>query len=299
MTATGPSLRTASTRPADNRPGVSDLRISTACTRGQPFRCADRSGVRRRSETTSASSDGAGELSTHGIPARRARSMATSRAFHAGVRSSLYAESCSSRTTIDVSPETGASAAVLVPTTTALDVDRAQCSGYSATVRPPRLSSAARKRRSLIVGASRSVRPRDAAARARGTPRSAGMSSTSVTPACSKTGSKPSSAQARVCPDCSGFGSAATILGGEAARRKCTVRPYQRWAAHSARARISAGGPTLDHLRSGATSTELSCSTSTAVIHPAVRRPAKSTRTSDPTATLSARPSSSQDGGTS
>ena len=87
--------------------GGSSVR-STMSTTGQPARSSDRDGSRTlRPAQASAPSDGAGDTSRHAIPIRRARSTATSRACHVGLRSSWSASSCSSSTTITPHPVIG------------------------------------------------------------------------------------------------------------------------------------------------------------------------------------------------
>ena len=108
-------FNTASTRPsppvdlmaaasADEKgPGVpgSSPRRSMISTRGHAPRSAVRDKLSLRSAAANASSDGAGDTSTHGIPRRRARSMATVLACQVGLRSSWSRSSCSSSTTIE------------------------------------------------------------------------------------------------------------------------------------------------------------------------------------------------------
>ena len=106
-------------RASENKPlpGGSS-RTSITSTRGQPLRSNGRAGRAGGPTEASASSVGAGLTSVQRAPARRARSNASSRAFHAGARSSLSASSPSSRTTIALRSGTGASTATLPPTTT-------------------------------------------------------------------------------------------------------------------------------------------------------------------------------------
>ena len=65
-----------------------------------------------------ASKLGVGEIKTQGTPARRALSMATSRACQVGIRSSWRVSSCSSNINIAANLRTGANTADRVPTTT-------------------------------------------------------------------------------------------------------------------------------------------------------------------------------------
>ena len=90
---------------------------STTSTIGQPARSSARDTVNSRPQPR-ASSVGAGETSTQGTPARRARSTTTSRACQVGARSSWRASSCSSSTTTAARPATGAHAAARAPITT-------------------------------------------------------------------------------------------------------------------------------------------------------------------------------------
>ena len=294
MHAIGPSPRTMGTSSSDSSPGRSWVRMSTTSTTGQALRSADRSGTRRRSARSSASSDGDGEASTQGMLSRRARSMATSRACHDGVRSSLRAGSCSSRTTMAARSGTGAHAATLVPTVTAPRAARSHCSGYSATGRPDSRRMRTRRWRCATVGTITRVGPWVVAARARRDPSSPGVRRKSVRPE-----NAPASASS-ASGDRSAMGgpTSVTIVGGDATRRKWGSRPAQRQLAHSPSAITSDGGPTEESFANGRISTPDVGSTLTAVTQPPVRRPWKSIRTSEPGAMRSARPSANQASGT-
>ena len=91
--------------------------MSTTSTAGQPLRSAFRLGVTSGPQPR-ASRLGHGETSRTGMPARRPRSIATSRACQAGIRSSFKASSCSSITTITAGSATGAHAAARAPIVT-------------------------------------------------------------------------------------------------------------------------------------------------------------------------------------
>ena len=105
----------ASTAVSSACPGCSS-RVSTTVTRGHGTRVSAVRAPRRAATTTSIV--GAGVTTRTLAPARRARSIATSRAFHVGARSSSRASSASSTTTIRVRSGTGAHTAVRPPTTT-------------------------------------------------------------------------------------------------------------------------------------------------------------------------------------
>ena len=86
------SPRNKGTSDGLNRPlrTTSSFRRSTKSTTGHPSRSADRDGTETRPGPAASreSTLGVADTSTQGTPARRARSMATSRAFQVGARSS-------------------------------------------------------------------------------------------------------------------------------------------------------------------------------------------------------------------
>ena len=87
---------------------------------------------------------GTADVSSTGIPARTPRSMATSRAFHVGMRSSWWDSSCSSMTTSTARFGTDAHTAARAPMTTSTPpAARAHSSGYTAVVSPTRRIAAA------------------------------------------------------------------------------------------------------------------------------------------------------------
>ncbi len=80
-------------------------------------------------------------------------------------------------------------------------------------------------------------------------------------------------------------GMALTTFSGDAVVRRCWGRPAHRQAAHSASENSSAGGPHPTIFAIGFSFTPSGASTSTAVIQPPTRRPARSMRTWVPTRT--------------
>ena len=111
--------RMVSTNRCEYRPERgSSWRRSTTSRIGHPARSSERDASMTRSAAARASSDGQGEMSTQGTPARRARSIATSRACHVGTRSSFRPSSCSSSTTIASKRGTDAHTADRRPSTT-------------------------------------------------------------------------------------------------------------------------------------------------------------------------------------
>ena len=107
---------------------------STSSRIGQPSRSSATDGRRTESPAQcNAVADGHGDTSTLGTPARRARSIATSRACQVGERSSCSASSCSSSTTIERIPAHGDHTALRPPITTSTPPQaRAHCSGCTA-----------------------------------------------------------------------------------------------------------------------------------------------------------------------
>ncbi len=81
-----------------------------------------------------------------------------------------------------------------------------------------------------------------------------------------------------------------TTPSGDAVRSSDTTRPAQRHEAHSARSRISAGGPQPLTLASGWTTTPAGGSTGSATTQPPTLRPCSTIRTMVPTRTSSAMP---------
>ena len=109
--------------------------------------------------------DGTEETAMYATPARRARSRATSGAFHVGTRSSQYDSSCSSITTIDAIPTHGAQTPERAPITTSTPLAaRDQSSGITATTRPRRRKLAAPNIHIRIVGHNANTGPLWAAA---------------------------------------------------------------------------------------------------------------------------------------
>ena len=118
-------------RSADVLVAPVDRRRPRASRRARPGATGPRS-----SPQASASRVGTGETSTHGTPARRARSTTTSRACQVGARSCCQRSSCSSSTTTAARSGTGAHAAARVPTTVAPAAAWAQSRGMTATADP-------------------------------------------------------------------------------------------------------------------------------------------------------------------
>ena len=101
-------------------------------------RPAPRARRRRRGRCAArASSDGHGDTSRQGTPARRARSTATSRACQVGEDSLWSISSCSSITTIAASSGAGANTAARPPTTVARQPAAAASHGASAPTAAP------------------------------------------------------------------------------------------------------------------------------------------------------------------
>ena len=126
--------------------GSSRLR-STTSTIGQPAALVvDRRPPQRSPTAARPPTVGHGDTSTTGTPARRARSMTTSRACHVGLRSSCSASSCSSRTTTAASRGHGAHAAARAPMTTSTPAAAsAQSCGHDGHRQPGRVAAAWRR----------------------------------------------------------------------------------------------------------------------------------------------------------
>ena len=214
---------------------------------------------------------GHGEVSTTGTPARRARSSATSRACHVGLRSSCSASSCSSTTTMAARSGHGAHTAARAPITTSTPLAAADHSVGAKRDRQPGPPQAdgvhARRDRSTArpPGWDRRSPPRC----------SAGITS-SLGPSRSRPPRPPSRARASVSsgstrrPERCDGPRAATIVGGLAATRNGRSRPAaQRRLAQRARSSISGGGPTELTLAIGRSRSALTSSSgSRAMTHP-------------------------------
>ncbi|MFM2182646.1 MAG: hypothetical protein RJB61_940 [Actinomycetota bacterium] len=228
-----------------------------------------------------AASVGAGEISQHEAPARRARSTSTSRACHVGDRSSWYDSSCSSMTTTAASPSHGAHAALRLPTTTSTPpAADAHSPGTCAADKPARRSLAASAFAARGDGCTAIVGPRCAA--------------------CTTSGSGSENGDSRWTSFVGGPGDGrnarrrggrwATIVGGDAAARNGRSRPAPHLIdAHRAMSTTSTDGPIDDHFAMGTSrpaSTPARRSSSRSTTQPPTRRPCRTTRTSEPTATL-------------
>ncbi len=267
---------------------ASSWRRSITSTRGQPSRSMDREGV-SSGPAARASSDGHGEASTQGTPARRARSTATSRACQEGVCSCLWASSCSSRTSTAARSTTGAQAAERGPMTRAPPRAWAHSSGWTATGTPARRRRTPRSCASSTVGRSTRALPRRQAARTSGNRSAPGARRTTVGPDPAKASSARSSPVVGTgCDGTHGSGTPVTARSGEAVRRNDTTGPAQRWAAHRARSTRSSGGPQPVTLARGRSTVPSGGRDSSSVTHPPTRRPCSSMRTRVPTATRSA-----------
>ncbi len=259
-------------------PGGSGRRSTTSMT-GHPLRSSVRDGT-MSGPFARASSDGQGDVSTHGTPARRARSTATSRAFHVGARSSWYASSPSSTTSTAPSCGRGAQAPARAPTATQPPAAaRAHSWGTRATRCPSPRSRAARKAAAESDGARTRASPCAAAAMATGSTSPAGGIRMTVTP-----GARVPARSARP-----GSGSARTARGGDAVPSSCAGRPAHRHAAHRAREITSAGGPQPVTLARGCSGRSVAASPGRPTTHPPMRRPWSGTRTIVPTRTSPAR----------
>ena len=136
---TRPSPRSAVTSRSEYspaRPGSSSRR-STTSTIGQPSRSIGPARAPPACPRPAPRAMGIGDTSTQGTPARRARSMTTSRACQVGARSSWYTSSCSSSTTTAARSRTGAQAAARVPITVAPAAPRASRGARSRRAAPP------------------------------------------------------------------------------------------------------------------------------------------------------------------
>ena len=266
----------------------SSRRMSTTSTIGQPARSCPRDVV-SSAPAPRASSDGHGEVITHGTPARRARSSATSRACHVGACSCWWASSCSSTTTIAARPPTGAQAAARVPTTVAPAAPCAQSRGWPAMRTPACRRVRATRVARGAVGHRTSACPRRAAASATAAGSVAGGSRSTARPRPRASSARRSTASPVRAdgPPPTGVagGRAATFRSGDAVRRNDAGRPAQRHAAQWASSIRSGPGPRPDHRASGRRSTPAGGSTPSSTIHPPTRRGPRATRTRSPTRT--------------
>ena len=232
---------------------------------------------------------GVGDTSTTGTPTCRPRSTATSRACHVGEPSFCRDSSCSSNTTIAPSPETGAKAAVRVPTIEHPAAPRAQPSGCTAVVMPARRIVSAVARTAANVGTITRTWPRSAAARSTSVGAETGGSRIRLTGRSNNDATRGPTLPTEPSPSTRlGRGSSATIVGGEAAPRNVGSRPAHRHAAHWHSSTTSAGGPWPDTFVTDRSSTPGGLSTSTSTTHAATCRPCNGTRTIVPTTISSA-----------
>ena len=250
--------------------------MSTTSTTGQPARSSPRDGV-SSGPAASASSDGHGEVSTHGTPARRARSSATSRACHVGACSCWWTSSCSSTTTTAASAPTGAQAAARVPTTVAPAAPSAQSRGWAATRTPARRKVRPTAAATGAVGHRTRVWPRRAAATATTPGSIAGGSRTTAAPPPERVLGQAVERVTGAARDAGGrtggrrrqTGDVALGRGGAQERRR-TTRPAP--GRPPGEVDEVGPGPRPDHLASGRRSTPAGGSTPTSTTHPPTRR---------------------------
>ena len=279
-------------------PGSSS-RWSTTSTRGQPSRAAARSARRLADRDDARRRVGAGrDQRAPRAPARRARSSATSRAFHVGARSSSSASSPSSSTTTAREighrrPHRGAPAdhdararRARGPTRGArrvgvLGAERRRTSRPVVARSARRARAAARGRRvDHERRALRRERHRRRGRRAAATDRRARRTASS--------GRAPGTPRSRRRPR----RRARTTFGGDAARRNVASGPAQRHAAHSAerRPRRPAARPTTtaEHRAAAGRASVSGVDVGVDAPSPRTRRPCSGTRTIVPTATARA-----------
>ncbi len=262
---------------------------STTSTNGQPARSSSIAGRRRRSPTAaSPATVGHGDTSSTSAPARRARSTATSRACHVGLRSSCSASSCSSTTTTVARSGHGAHAAARAPITTSTPpAAAAHSSGTIATVSPARRSRIASSRARLFDGTTTSDGPCANAAARTGITSSVGGRRSMPPPDRSRSAAPSwTGAIGRVVRR--GGGNPATLVGGLAVTRngRSRVAP-QRTAAHRARSISSGPGPRELTWAIGRSAVVGPPRGSSSTTQPRTRRPCSGTRTIEPIRTSS------------
>ena len=217
--------------PGRCRPGV-DRR-----PRSPASRPARRSGVASAwGPSTAPRAMGHGDTRMHGTPARRARSIATSRACQVGVRSSWWTSSCSSSTTTAASGEIGAQAAARAPITLTPPARAcAQSRGTTATGTPgspeprgqlPGLAGSTGPPRGWAPSPRPPAPPRTDRRRAGAGARSRAA----VRPPPPAPARRPPSAPG--CQPVEDGATAGTARSGEAVPRSVARRPAQRQAAH-------------------------------------------------------------------
>ena len=278
--------RATSTKVGENRPlrPTSSSRRSTTTRGAHPWRAVRVPSDVARSAAERATTDGHGETSRQGTPARRARSIATSRAFQVGDDSFCRPGSSSSNTTTALSAGSGAKTAERPPTTVDPPAAAAKSWGQRATAAPPLRSERAKRSAATTEGCTTNAWPPRAAAAAIGAGSAPGGTVTTTGP-----GPFASTARTSASTPASPWGRGRTggrrpsIRSGDAARISVGNRPAHRRAAHRQMSIVSASGPAPDTLAIGCSTTPGGGVELGSITQPATRRPCSGTRTMVPT----------------